>query len=860
MKKIILLILGCLCSSLGKGQSTPQQIVNLQFQRITLDSILHDISEVTELQFSYGNLDRKDKLSFNFQGPAEDAIKALCKQENLAYKRIGSQIVLKKETPFGKSIRGKVIDVDSEFQMIGASVKVLGTSPIIGTSTDIDGHFTLPDLTVGRYDIVVEYLGYESTTISQVLVTTGKEVFLSIPIKESVTQLAEIVIVAKDDLTKPLNDMASSSARSFSVEETSRYAASINDPGRMALSFAGVTGGGDDGTNEIIIRGNTSRGLLWRLEGIEIPNPNHFSSMGSGGGAISMLSASTLTTSDFYTGAFPAEFGNASSGVFDLKMRNGNSQKREHSIQAGLIGLSASSEGPFKKGGNATYLVNYRYSTLTLLKKIVPLDGLDDLRFQDLTFKINVPINDKSSVSSFGIFGNNAQFSSFQGRTTSENQEFKQQMGLVGINYKYFLSENTNIINSIAYSIWGYTDETFLNDLNPRIIDESDFIDRKLILSSKLNHKLNSSNSFRAGINYRANSFKLDYESEDDESQLITYLNDTGSANLVDGYAQWKHRFNEKLSTIVGVNGSYFSLNSTYSIDPRFSLNYQINKSNGITFSTGIYSRPEHSSTYLIFRETENNEGINPNFDLPMIKSLQFVFGYDKSFSDKIRLKVELYYQSLYDVPVGEADGNNYSILNSSDVFDIIFQNNLNGSPLVSTGTGKNYGIDLTLEKFFSKGFYFLVTGSLFDSKYTTNQGKEFNTRYASNYVTNILGGKEWQVGNAKEKIVGFNFKFSNIGGIRQTPILLEESIAAGKSIFDNNNINGSRLPDYRRLDIGIFFKKNKKKSTHTFRIDFQNITDRRNIAYYFYNTRQEGIFSSRQNGILPFASYKVEF
>ena len=174
------------------------------------------------------------------------------------------------------------------------------------------GEFKLSKVPVGRTTLAVSYLGYESLTLREIMVTSGKELVLNLEMTESTKNMNEVVITAAHDKTQAFNEMATVSARSFTVEETGRYAASYFDPARMAQTFAGVSVGGStsDLFNEIVVRGNSPKGILWRLEGVEIPNPNHFGGLGSSGGAISMLSSSTLANSDFYTGAFPTEFGN----------------------------------------------------------------------------------------------------------------------------------------------------------------------------------------------------------------------------------------------------------------------------------------------------------------------------------------------------------------------------------------------------------------------------------------------------------------------------------------------------------------------------------------------------------------------
>ena len=350
-----------------------------------------------------------------------------------------------------QTIRGTIVDQDSKMPLIGANVLILNTMNPQGATTDLEGYFKIENVKVGRVNLEVSYLGYETSILSEVMVTSGKEVVLNIELIESVENLNEVVVIAKLDKENPLNEMATVSARSFSVEETSRYAASFYDPARMALNYAGVAigGGTDDLNNEIVVRGNSPKGVLWRLEGIEIPNPNHFSNLGSSGGGISMLSSTMLTNSDFYTGAFPAEFGNATSGAFDVRLRNGNNEKREYAFMLSVLGLEAGIEGPFSKDSNASYLLNYRYSTLGLLTQLgLNIVDDDEVTYQDLAFKISIPT---AKMGTFGIFGlggkNSASFEPAKDSiqwplTGSDGEGFseKETVGTIGLSHKIAFS------------------------------------------------------------------------------------------------------------------------------------------------------------------------------------------------------------------------------------------------------------------------------------------------------------------------------------------------------------------------------------------------------------------------------------
>jgi hypothetical protein len=276
---------------------------------------------------------------------------------------------LQAQVPY-QTVRGTVVDKITQTTLPGAVITIQAI-PVLGTTTDANGYFKFENVKVGRYDLKVTYVGYDNVFIAQLLVGSGKEIVLNIEMQESIESLQTVEIKASESRKgEILNEMAAVSSRSFSVDETSRYAASNSDPARMAQSFAGVAAASDY-SNGIVIRGNSPRGLLWRMNGIEIPNPNHFSGgMGSTGGGISMLSTNMMSNSDFMTGAFPAEYGNALSGIFDIRLRKGNDERREYAFQLGVLGMQAALEGPFSKKNKASYLINYRYSTLVLLNAV----------------------------------------------------------------------------------------------------------------------------------------------------------------------------------------------------------------------------------------------------------------------------------------------------------------------------------------------------------------------------------------------------------------------------------------------------------------------------------------------------------
>jgi hypothetical protein len=774
---------------------------------------------------------------------------------------------------FIQTIRGTVLDKESKTPLTGAEVAVLTTEPLIGTTTDLDGYFKIEKVPVGRHTLRVTYLGYEPLTLPNLLLTSGKELVLNLELVESTIHLEAATVVAKHDKTKTLNEMATVSARSFSVEETSRYAGSFYDPARMASNYAGVAvGSSDDLSNEIVVRGNSPSGVIWRLEGIEIPNPNHFGAMGNSGGGISMLSSSTLSNSDFYTGAFPAEFGNALSGVFDLNLRNGNNERREYALMFGALGLEGAAEGPFIKGGKGSYLVNFRYATLALLEAAgIQIAGDVTPRYSDVSFKLNLPTEKAGTFALFGLAGqNSAHFDPQRDSTTWEGEfgewGFKEtaSTATVGLSHRMLLSNDSYLRTVfVASKVTDKGREYWLDPENNYVRRNDaayDIFSDTYRASTTYNLKLDARNTLRTGLIFSYSSFDFTYDDDDnfDESKgdsIIRLFDNYGSGSFLQAFAQWKHRFNERWTLNTGVHYSHFLLNQKFAVEPRVALEWKFGKNQSISAAAGLHSKREHLAAYVFEGTLIDGAPRTANENLELTKSFHAVLGYDRRLSDNLRLKAELYYQHLFDVPIETLPDSTRSILNATDIWDIIFiENSGNG------GKGCNYGIDLTLERFFAKNFYFLVTGSLYRSLYTPQSGVEYPTRYDGRYQLHLLSGKEFKLGKGGKNIFGINGKFILAGGNRYTPIDLEASIRDGKQVLQEDKPFSVKAGDYWRFDLGLSYKINKRRLTHTILLDIQNVTGRLNVFSQYYDNDTQQIETYTQTGFFPVFNYRVEF
>lgn len=763
--------------------------------------------------------------------------------------------------PLTQTIRGTVTDKITSTTLPGANIIVLGSDPILGTASDINGSFRIDKVPVGKHTLQITFMGYKQVVIPNVVVNSGKETVLNVSMEEDFVMANEVVISAeKNNKHIPINEMAAVSARTFSVEETQKYAAAVNDPGRMASSFAGVVSS-DDGNNNISIRGNAPNQLVWRMEGVEIPNPNHFSAPGASGGGISILSAQTMSNSDFLTGAFPAEYGNALSGVFDIKLRKGNNQKREYTFQAGFLGVDAAAEGPFRKGYNGSYLINYRYSTLSMLREMGVNVGDASTDFQDISFNFFLPTKKAGNFSIFGFGGLSSQH--YEAKKDSAEWEegyerfgsrFISNTGAAGVTHGFIVGDNTYIRTVFsASSVFQKFNADRLNDeyvMEERHDERAE--ENKYTLTTVVNYKFSARHSIRSGYILNRMGFGMEQNIYDkDNSTMFKYIDDDGSAWQMQLFAQSSYHLNKKLVMHSGVHFSHFDLNNTYSIEPRLSFRYEFNSRNAMSIGYGLHSKTQPIGVYFAMDQSGNK----PNKNLEMSKSHHLVMGYDRLITESLRLKTEVYYQSLFDIPVQSDELNSFSMVNVSEGYI--------AEPLVNSGTGRNYGLEVTAEQFLKRDFYFLLAGSLYDAKYKGSDGKLHNTRYNGNYSLAFTGGKEIKTGEKfRNRIIGFNIKTTWRGGFRDTPIDLDATLLDPDkgAVYDESRAFTIQYPAYFRTDIRVSVKRNRKNSTQTIALDIQNVSNRKNIYGKYFNEESKSIKTYYQTPLIPILSYKIDF
>lgn len=788
-----------------------------------------------------------------------------------------------------QTVRGTVLDVDSKSPLIGAVVVVSGSNPTVAAVTDVNGNFRLENIPTGRITLELSYLGYEPKVVPNVVVNSGKEVVLNLNMQESFVKLDAAVVEATSKKGEAINDMAILSARSISAEETNRYAGGFNDPSRIMANFAGVSSTGD-GSNDIIVRGNSPKYIQWRLEGTQITNPNHFADQNAVSGAVSTLNNNLLATSDFYTGAFSAEYGDVLAGVYDVKLRAGNNEKFESVFGFGLLGTDLTLEGPLKKGYAGSYLLNYRYSTATLIKDIGLIDDVGGVpKFQDAAFKVMLPTERFGSFSVFGLGG----ISSFlledvtpeiwdtpghRFMEASISEDYKKSAHLLntGLNHTISLNEKSFLKTTLSFSSEGMEDDVFEEHTVKVYDDEGRFLRdsvglRQLNFNSRLekttyrgavkySNKLNARQKLQIGTNYSLFDYRYGQSRLNDQTNSRETLVDFNEqVGTVRNFVSWKYRITEALTMVAGVHNMNVLFNNKSTIEPRLAFNWRLNSRNAIHAGYGKHSTMESIHNYFAKVPQSDGSLSEPNHNLDLLKAHHYVLGYEHRFNSKLMAKMEVYYQELYDLPVENNDTSYYATINEGLEFRYV--------DLVNEGTGENYGVELTVERFFNNNYYYLINGSLFSSKYKALDGVERNTQYNGNYIVNLLAGKEfvgW--GKKQNQTFGLNAKVFFGGGKKIIPLLRDNSgqLAVDPEqnrFYDYEKAYEDKIEDIYTVTISFSYKWNRSKTTHEVFMNLDNITNNQGKLSEFYDESEpNSIGYVKQFGFFPNLMYRVYF
>jgi hypothetical protein len=843
-----------------------EQQISVRFQETPIAEVLSTLREKHQLPLTYSLNRIPQDIVVNLSqqnGSVASCLQGIVQGNDLTFECIAGKIVVyqrfkpKVESPPKQptqTIRGRVLDMDSQLPIAFAAVVLLNSKPLRGSYTNEQGYFRIEGVPVGRWFLEVRHVEFETYQKMDLLISSGKEVVLELKLSQKVSTLETVLITNETALTDPLNPFLSTSYQRYEVEEAKRYPASYGDPARHAQAFAGLVGQNDI-RNELVIRGNNPRGILWRLDGVEIPNPNHFAREGTASGSVSAISTNLMADSEFLTGAYPAQYGNAMSGIFDLRIREGNDSLFEHSLQIGTLGLELATEGPFarKRGYKGSYLINYRASVLNMIGVLLDTILVDEelTNYNDLAVKLHFPT--KRGAWDFLALGGNSR----SGLPTDDRRRNRLNNGLAITNlaYRRTIGDDSYFKGSLSYM--GNQVDNLIFDVDSLALYEQTERTGSLILRFNwLVHKRFSprwiaeagGTESLEGFSYRGWMGSTLFPAPFNDWLTLDSMGIFRSSQL---YFTTRFRKSRDTEWVFGLHAIRHHRIPETSIEPRLGLRLGLADRHRLRLGAGIHSRREPLLYYLHL----NTEGelFNPKLKLP--KAFHVVLGYDFLASPDWALTAEGYFQLLYNLPV--------SLDSTQGAFSTLLQpEGYFSGELANRGLGMNQGLELSLHKRFSKQWYFLGTGSFYFSRYVGGDGKFRPSPYDGPFQFSLLGGKEFAVGrNGRPHLLSLNGKlfFNN----QQRLVVLDPDVYLQTNRYVQNfrqvDCPSCEYQPYWRFDFQLIYRRNHKRFAGEWRVDIQNITRRVNLKEIVYDPTRDVAFPQYHFRLLPVLSYKFE-
>ncbi len=716
-------------------------------------------------------------------------------------------------------VKGTVIDKSSRQPLEFINVMIVGLNK--GGVTNAEGKFSIEQVPPGIYRLQASAIGYKTVTTPEYILST-RDLHIQIEMEENQTELEGVTITAspfRRDIESPV------SLRIIGLQEIEKSPGANRDISRIVQSYPGVAFSPIGYRNDLIVRGGSPSENRFYLDGVEIPNINHFSTQGASGGPVGILNADLIREVNFYTGAFPTDKGNALSSVLDFKLRDGDMERNSVKATLGASEVSLASNGHL--GKKTSYLVSVRQSYLQFLFDMLGLPFLPT--FTDAQFKLKTRFDAQNELTVLGLGGIDKM--KLNTKADDEDNEYilsylpkiQQETFTLGAVYRHYAGAH---VQSVIAS------HSYLNNRNTkyRQNDESNPDNLTLRLRSteqNTQFRLENSSSFRnwkvtVGANldysqYSNTTFQKVYTDHAQTFDYHTYLDIMrwglfGTIN----YTSIDERFTASLGLRTDANNSSAAMKDmTDQLSPRLSLSYQLTEHWSLSGNAGLYYQlPPY--TALGFK---NNNGLYANkYALRYMQVSQGSIGINWRKGDTFEVSLEGFYKDYDKIPLSVADGipltckgNDYGVIGNE--------------LLTSTAQGRSYGAELLLKWLIAKKLNLASSFTLFKSEYRNNKESEYiASAWDNRFIFNLRGTynlpRHWSVG----------MKVSCIGGAPYTPYDADKSSlvtawnAQGKPYYDYTRYNEERLPAFTQVDIRIDKTFYLKRCMLGFYIDLQNI------------------------------------
>ncbi|MDQ3046918.1 MAG: TonB-dependent receptor [Bacteroidota bacterium] len=719
-----------------------------------------------------------------------------------------------------QSLRGRILNDLTQQPVNAALISIKGPAEYSAVS-DSSGHYQIQALP-GTYTLSVQHTSYRLLVEENVIIHSGKQRVNDLNLKEYKLDLAEVSTSASGTEGEEVNEW-----------ELHHLAAVFYDPARAVNTHSGLVNT-DDQANNISVRGTSPNYMQWKLEGVEVVNPNHLENAGTindkpslNGGGVSMISAQLLNSSDFNLAPFGSVNGNTLSGMMDLQLRRGNDQRSERIIQASLLGTDVCLEGPFSKKSSASYLVNARYSTVGLLSSLGVNFGNERINYKDISFHVSLPYS-KGSLALFGIAGDSESI--FRGMKDSSEVKFSKDQhdidyhsftAIAGISNVVSLSGTVFLKSVITFSKKEVRRSSISSNNNLWLMpEENDRYDQEKL--SSLNYV---SKSLGASYRLKAGAY-LNYFSDRIHNQMnkLELQRGTVYMSLLQPFIDLEGRLTKRLEFQAGIHSLIVPGHTDLLLLPSAMLKYRISSYQSLSIRAGESAKIQPAALYVSHR---NNRTLQPTTS----RSIALSQDWKKK---KYGISTEVYYQLYEDIPVNLSNGfSGFNYFNEPVNFE-----------LQQSGSAWVQGVDLTVERRVTSN-YILLSGNIYRSEYTVGSHTA-DARFNTGYALAVAAGKEYAMKNKKD-VLGIDLRSVARNGFKEAR-------------QDDPFVYDRQLPFYSRIDFRISYKRNKKRSTVIWALDIQNLLNTKNVAYHYTDDFTEREETRYQLGLIPVLSYKVLF
>lgn len=736
------------------------------------------------------------------------------------------------------TISGQVREANTKLPLVAANIILIGTD--LGAATDVNGNFFIKNVPSNTYQIRASIIGYRSQIKTDIIVQPGKVTQVDFELTAETIQLNNVEVRAE---YFSRNILQPNSIKSFSYEEIRRSPGGFEDVVR-ALSILPGVAQADAGRNDLIVRGGAPSENLYVVDGLEIPNINHFGTQGATGGPLSYINLDFVRETSFSTGGFSVMYGDKLSSVLSIDLRQGRNDRvgGKATISATQFGLNL--EGPALTE-NSNFIFSARRSYLDFIFKAAGFAFVPE--YYDVLSKYEYKIDNKNSLSFLfiGAFDNVKFFNDTPEKRFDNSRILgsDQTQYATGLSYRrlfsngfmnIYLSRNFTDFNSIQ-------SDTLLNPIFKNISREEEN-----------NLKLDVVHKFSPTVemNFGVSSKFIEFDSDILFPFFVTSFGDTLSINSLNqsqnffkgaSYINFNFLFFNRLITNVGVRFDYFdALNTKYYLSPRFSLSFPLTSITNLNFSTGIfYQTPSY--IWLI--------ADNSNRDLKSIKVNQYILGFDHQLNDDALLKVEGFIKDYSNYPTSKKRP--YLVLANTGAGFSGSDDNYSSfglEPLVSSGFGISKGIEISVQKKLSDTpYYGIFSFTYAKTDFTSLDGIKRDGAYDQNWIINLSGGykinKHWEVST----------KFRFASGRPYTPFQTNGTQLVA-------DYNSRRLKSAHSLDLRVDRRWNFQGWSLITYLDIQNIYNQKNLSGIRWDRQKNQVDESSSIGILPSIGISAEF